>query len=136
MKLDVPTAVGVPLIVPFEPSCRPCGSDPADSDQVSEPPPEALSVVEYGMPVVAIRRLEVVTASGATEPWIVLRHWFPDAYSRVIWIVEQLCASGLMLTPLEAEVRGPNADTIARYYRGLVRNVEQTGDKANFPAAG
>lgn len=29
-----------------------------------------------------------------------------------------------------------SAAGIARYYRGLVRNVEQTGDKANFPAAG
>jgi 4-hydroxyphenylacetate 3-monooxygenase len=53
----------------------------------------------------------------AQQPWTVLRHWFPDAYTRVIWIVEQLCASGLMLTPSEAEVRGPNSDTIGRYYQ-------------------
>lgn len=54
----------------------------------------------------------------AEQPWIVLRHWFPDAYVRVIWIVEQLCASGLMLTPTEADVRGPIHETIARFYQG------------------
>jgi 4-hydroxyphenylacetate 3-monooxygenase len=54
----------------------------------------------------------------AEQPWIVLRHWFPDAYVRVIWIVEQLCASGLMLTPTEADVRGPIAETIAKFYQG------------------
>jgi 4-hydroxyphenylacetate 3-monooxygenase len=53
----------------------------------------------------------------AEQPWIVLRHWFPDAYVRVIWILEQLCASGLMLTPTEADVRGPNAEAIARFYQ-------------------
>jgi 4-hydroxyphenylacetate 3-monooxygenase len=54
----------------------------------------------------------------APQPWIVLRHWFPDAYTRVIWIVEQLCASGLMLTPTEADVCGPIRETIAKYYQG------------------
>jgi 4-hydroxyphenylacetate 3-monooxygenase len=54
----------------------------------------------------------------ASQPWVVLRHWFPDAYVRVIWIVEQLCASGLMLTPTEADVRGPLRETIARFYQG------------------
>ena len=54
----------------------------------------------------------------AEQPWIVMRHWFPDAYTRVIWIVEQLCASGLMLTPTEADVHGPIRDTIAKFYQG------------------
>jgi len=54
----------------------------------------------------------------AEQPWIVMRHWFPDAYVRVVWILEQLCASGLMLTPTEADVYGPNRDTIARFYQG------------------
>lgn len=54
----------------------------------------------------------------APQPWVVLRHWFPDAYVRVIWIVEQLCASGLMLTPTEADVRGPLRETIGKYYQG------------------
>lgn len=61
----------------------------------------------------------------AQQPWIVLRHWFPDAYSRVIWIVEQLCASGLMLTPAEADVRGPNRDAIARYYQGAAIEADE-----------
>ncbi|MGD9511373.1 MAG: 4-hydroxyphenylacetate 3-monooxygenase, oxygenase component [Geminicoccaceae bacterium] len=60
----------------------------------------------------------------AEQPWVVLRHWFPDAYTRVIWIVEQLCASGLMLTPTEADVRGPIGDVIARYYQGASTDAE------------
>ena len=35
----------------------------------------------------------------AAEPWTALRHWYPDAHDRVVWIVQQLAASGLMLTP-------------------------------------
>ncbi|MFN8556988.1 MAG: 4-hydroxyphenylacetate 3-monooxygenase, oxygenase component [Dehalococcoidia bacterium] len=54
----------------------------------------------------------------AAEPWVVMRHWFPDAYTRVIWIVEQLCAAGLMLTPTEADVQGPLKDVIGKYYQG------------------
>ena len=54
----------------------------------------------------------------AHEPWIAMRHWYPDAYVRVIWIVEQLAAGGLMLTPTEEDVRGPLADEIAKYYQG------------------
>jgi 4-hydroxyphenylacetate 3-monooxygenase len=61
----------------------------------------------------------------APQPWIVLRHWFPDAYVRVVWIVEQLCASGLMLTPTEADVRGPLRATIARYYQGAALGAEE-----------
>ncbi len=47
-----------------------------------------------------------------------MRHWYPDAYVRVVWIVEQLAAGGLMLTPTEEDVGGPLADTIAKYYQG------------------
>ena len=54
----------------------------------------------------------------AQEPWIAMRHWYPDAYVRVVWIVEQLAAGGLMLTPTEEDVAGPLADTIAKYYQG------------------
>lgn len=54
----------------------------------------------------------------APEPWIAMRHWFPVAYDRVVWIVEQLSASGLMLTPTEADVNGPLSDTIAKFYQG------------------
>ena len=52
------------------------------------------------------------------EPWVAMRHWYPDAYARVVAIVQQLAASGLMLTPNEADLRGPLADEIGRYYQG------------------
>ena len=54
----------------------------------------------------------------AQEPWIAMRHWYPDAYVRVMWIVEQLAAGGLMLTPTEQDVNGPMAETIGKYYQG------------------
>ena len=54
----------------------------------------------------------------APEPWIAMRHWYPDAYARVVAIVQQLAASGLMLTPNEADLGSPMADDIARYYQG------------------
>ncbi|MHB8577786.1 MAG: 4-hydroxyphenylacetate 3-monooxygenase, oxygenase component [Dehalococcoidia bacterium] len=61
----------------------------------------------------------------ATEPWIAMRHSFPDLYVRVIWIVKQLCASGLMLTPTEADVHGPIAETIAKFYQGASIGAEE-----------
>ena len=54
----------------------------------------------------------------AAEPWIAMRNWYPDAYSRIIWIVEQLAAGGLMLTPSEEDLNGPMAETIGKYYQG------------------
>ena len=54
----------------------------------------------------------------APEPWIAMRHWYPEAYARVASIVEQLAASGLMLTPTEADLAGPLADDIGKYYQG------------------
>ena len=54
----------------------------------------------------------------APEPWIAMRHWYPDAYARVVAIVQQMAASGLMLTPSEADVSGPLAADIAKYYQG------------------
>ena len=59
----------------------------------------------------------------AANPLTAMRHWFPDAYGRVIWIVEQLSASGLMLTPTEADVNGPLADTIGKYFQGATANA-------------
>jgi 4-hydroxyphenylacetate 3-monooxygenase len=59
----------------------------------------------------------------AAEPLAAMRIWFTEAYPRVIWIVEQLSASGLMLTPTEADVSGPLADAIARYYQGATLNA-------------
>ena len=47
----------------------------------------------------------------AQQPWIVLRHWFPDAYSRVIWPIVALVwiatASGVLYT------RSPSAPPVA-----------------------
>jgi 4-hydroxyphenylacetate 3-monooxygenase len=61
----------------------------------------------------------------AQEPLIAMRHWFPDAYVRVIWIVEQLAASGLMLTPTEADLQSGIAPTIDRYYQGATIGAEE-----------
>ena len=55
----------------------------------------------------------------APEPWIAMRHWYPDAYDRVASIVQQLAASGLMLTPSEADLGGPLAADIEKYYQGV-----------------
>ena len=54
----------------------------------------------------------------AAEPWIAMRNWYPDAYVRIIWIVEQLAAGGLMLTPSAEDVQGPMAETIGKFYQG------------------
>jgi 4-hydroxyphenylacetate 3-monooxygenase len=54
----------------------------------------------------------------AAEPWMAMRHWYPDAYSRVVAILEQLAASGLMLTPTEEDMAGPMAPSINKYYQG------------------
>ena len=54
----------------------------------------------------------------APEPWTAMRHWYPDAYERVVAIVQQLAASGLMLTPSEADMAGPLAPHVAKYYQG------------------
>ena len=54
----------------------------------------------------------------AAEPWIAMRNWYPDAYSRVAAIVEQLAAGGLMLTPTEEDMSGPLAGEIGKYYQG------------------
>jgi 4-hydroxyphenylacetate 3-monooxygenase len=56
------------------------------------------------------------------EPWTAMRHWWPDAYTRVMWIIGQLSASGLMLTPTEQDVNGPISDSIAKFYQGAAIN--------------
>ena len=60
----------------------------------------------------------------AEEPWHAMRHWFPDAHTRIVWIIEQLSASGLMLTPTERDAQGPIADLIAKYYQGASVGAE------------
>jgi 4-hydroxyphenylacetate 3-monooxygenase len=61
----------------------------------------------------------------AQEPLIAMRHWFPEAYVRVIWIVEQLAAGGLMLTPTEEDMKGELAPLIERYYQGATIGAEE-----------
>ena len=56
------------------------------------------------------------------EPWIAMRHWWPDAYTRIMWIIGQLAAGGLMLTPTEQDVEGPISDSIAKFYQGAAIN--------------
>ncbi len=43
----------------------------------------------------------------APEPWIAMRHWYPEAYARIATIIEQLAAGELMLTPTEDDLSGP-----------------------------
>ena len=69
----------------------------------------------------------------APEPWIAMRNWYPDAYVRVIWIVEQLAAGGLMLTPTEQDVQGELADEIGKFYSGA--NLDATERIALFRLA-
>ena len=54
----------------------------------------------------------------SAAPWIAMRHWWPDAYTRIMWIIGQLAAGGLMLTPTEQDVEGPISDSIAKFYQG------------------
>lgn len=62
VKLDVPRALGVPLITPAADKVRPAGRLPLATDQVyGATPPEALKVVEYGTNLVAVGRVVVAT---------------------------------------------------------------------------
>ena len=45
VTFDVPTVVGVPLIVPDALSVNPCGSAPDEIDQVYEPDPPVASMI-------------------------------------------------------------------------------------------
>ena len=53
----------------------------------------------------------------AWPPLDAARNLYPRIYPRLIEILQQLGASGLMAIPLEADVRGPLAETIRRYYQ-------------------
>src|SRR5579863_9233268 len=66
VKFEVPTAVGVPLIVPLEERAIPDGRDPAVRDQVFPPdPPLAASVWLYAVLSVAFGSEVVVMTKGA-----------------------------------------------------------------------
>ena len=68
----------------------------------------------------AIDRWGVMTPAWA--PLNAARNLFPRLYPRMIEIVQQLGASGLMALPTEADVRGPIRPLIDRYLQG--RNVD------------
>jgi hypothetical protein len=68
VKLELPTAVGVPPIAPVDASKdKPAGSEPALTDHVyGETPPEAFSDCEYETPTVPPGKDAAVMLSGAT----------------------------------------------------------------------
>ena len=61
VKLDVPRALGVPLITPAADRDRPAGRVPLADHVYGATPPEALRVVEYGTNLVAVGRVAVAT---------------------------------------------------------------------------
>ena len=58
----------------------------------------------------------------AMAPLNAARSLYPKLYPRMVEIVRQLGASGLVAMPTEADVNGPLAKEIAKYYQGA--NVE------------
>jgi 4-hydroxyphenylacetate 3-monooxygenase len=53
----------------------------------------------------------------AWNPLDAARNLFPKLYPRMIEIIQQLGASGLVAMPTEADLQGPLADDIRRYYQ-------------------
>ena len=53
----------------------------------------------------------------AMAPLDAARNLYPKLYPRMVEIVRQLGASGLVAMPTEADVNGPLADEIAKYYQ-------------------
>lgn len=71
--------------------------------------------------------LRAAEADAALDEWGVMRpawnpldaarNLFPRLYPRMIEIIQQIGASGLMATPTEADLKGPLAEDIRRYYQ-------------------
>ncbi len=53
----------------------------------------------------------------AWNPLDAARNLFPRLYPRMVEIIQQIGASGLVAMPLEEDVRGPLAEDIKRYYQ-------------------
>jgi 4-hydroxyphenylacetate 3-monooxygenase len=53
----------------------------------------------------------------AWNPLDAARNLFPRMYPRMVEIIQQIGASGLVAMPTEADVRGPLADDIRKYYQ-------------------
>jgi 4-hydroxyphenylacetate 3-monooxygenase len=63
----------------------------------------------------ALDRWGVMTPSW--PPLDAARTMYPQLYSRIVEVIRQLGASGLMAIPSEADLRGPNAAVIERYFQ-------------------
>ena len=53
----------------------------------------------------------------AWDPLDAARNLYPRLYPRMVEIIQQMGASGLVAMPTEADVRGPMAEEIARYFQ-------------------
>ena len=53
----------------------------------------------------------------AWDPLDAARNLYPRLYPRMVEIIQQIGASGLVAMPTEADVNGPMADDIKRYYQ-------------------
>ena len=54
----------------------------------------------------------------APDPCIAMRDTWPDMYDRVVAILQQMAAAGLMLTPTEADMTGDLRPTTDKYLQG------------------
>ncbi len=54
----------------------------------------------------------------AWDPLDACRNLYPRLYPRMVEILQQMGASGLVAMPTEADVRGPMAEEIRRYFQG------------------
>ena len=71
--------------------------------------------------------LRAAEADAALDEWGVMRpawnpldaarNLFPRLYPRMVEIIQQIGAGGLMATPTEADLKGPLAEDIRRYYQ-------------------
>jgi 4-hydroxyphenylacetate 3-monooxygenase len=53
----------------------------------------------------------------AWDPLDAARNLYPRLYPRMVEIIQQMGASGLVAMPTEADVRGPMAEEITRYFQ-------------------
>ncbi len=72
-----------------------------------------------------LRRAEVDATAGAGGVWVPEGHairagqrLFAGSHPRMVEILQLLGAGGFMMTPSEADIQGPMADAIAKYYQG------------------
>ena len=54
----------------------------------------------------------------APEPCAALRNSWPEMYARVVAILQQMAAGGLMLTPTESDMTGEGAPQTDKYFQG------------------